>query len=145
MPTTSEPAWPEPVWIDEEEAIAINAVAVARFGGLSGDVRDETILKAALGRPLNKWHYDEPKPDIYTLAAAYCFALVKGHAFHDGNKRTAYIVAIVFLDLNGINCAPEQADIVTTMLGAADGSVTEEELAEWFKRNCPEKERQANV
>ena len=125
----------ESIWMSEDEFTAINAQAVALFGGLSGDVRDENILKAALGRPLNKWHYDEPKPDIFTLAAAYCFALVKGHPFCDGNKRTAYIVAIVFLELNGIVCVPEQADIVQTMRGAADGSVSEERLAHWFKAN----------
>jgi len=60
---------------------------------------------------------------------------VKGHVFHDGNKRTAYIVAIVFLEQNGVTCAPEQADIVATMLGAADGSVSEDDLARWFEAN----------
>jgi len=106
------------------------------FGGLSGEVRDENLLKVALGHPLNKWHYDDPNPNLITLAAAYCFALVKGHVFHDGNKRTAYIVAIVFLEQNGVTCAPEQADIVATMLGAADGSVSEDDLARWFETNA---------
>ena len=129
------PVESEPIWLNEDEVTAISAQAVAMFGGLSGEVRDENLLKAAVGRPLNKWHYDEPKPDIFTLAAAYCFALVKGHVFHDGNKRTAYIVAIVFLQQNGITCAPEQADIVATMLGAADGSVSEDDLARWFEAN----------
>ena len=129
----------EPAWMSEEEVAAISMQAVALFGGFSGDVRAENLFKAALGRPLNKWHYDEPKPDIFTLAAAYCFALVKGHVFHDGNKRTAYIVAIAFLELNDFICTPEQADIVKTMLGAADGSVTEERLAHWFKTNSTAK------
>ncbi len=114
---------------------AISAQAVAMFGGLSGEVRDENLLKAALGRPLNKWHYDESKPNIFALAAAYCFALVKGHVFHDGNKCTAYIVAIVFLEQNGVICAPEQTDIVATMLGASDGSVSENDLVGWFEAN----------
>jgi death-on-curing protein len=129
------PAPQEPVWISENKVAAISVQAVAQFGGLSGDVRDENLFKAALGRPLNKWHYDDPKPDIFTLAAAYCFALVKGHPFHDGNKRTAYIAAIVFLELNGVICAPVQAGIVNTMLGAAEGTVTEEQLGNWFKVN----------
>lgn len=123
----------EPIWIDEDEAVAISALSAAQFGGLSSDIRDENLLKAALGRPLNKWHYEEPKPDIFTLAAAYCFALVKGHPFHDGNKRTAYLVAIVFLDLNGFTCAPGQVEIIEIVCGAADSSVSEEQLAEWFK------------
>lgn len=125
----------EPVWLDEDAVAAIGAQAVALFGGLSAGVRDDNLLKAALGRPLNKWHYDDPKPDIFALAAAYCFALVKGHVFDDGNKRAAYIAAVVFLELNDVRCAPAQTDIVRTMLGAADGSVSEGDLAAWFEVN----------
>jgi len=125
----------EPVWLTEKEAVAISANSVALFGGFSSEVRDGNLLKAAIGRPLNKWHYDEPKPDLFTLAAAYCFALCKGHAFLDGNKQTAYIIAVVFLELNGISCTPEQEDIIRTILGLADGSIDEKNLADWFQRN----------
>ncbi|MEQ8229550.1 MAG: type II toxin-antitoxin system death-on-curing family toxin [Rhodospirillales bacterium] len=125
----------EPEWLDERIVTAISAQAVATFGGLSDDVRDENLLKAALARPLNKWHYDDPRPDIFSLAAAYCFAIVKGHPFHDGNKRTAYLAAVVFLELNGIVCAPKQIDIIETMLGAAAGSIDESDLAVWFETN----------
>ena len=125
----------DPIWVTEEEVVAISLQTVAMFGGLSGDVRDENILNAALGRPLNKWHYDSPKPDIFVLAAAYCFALCKGHVFHDGNKRTAYIVAVVFLELNGELCSPDQLNIIKTMLGVADGTIGENELGQWFRSN----------
>ncbi len=130
---------PGPRWLDETIVTALSVQAVAQFGGLSGEVRDENLLKAALGRPLNKWHYDDPKPDLFVLAAAYCFAIVKGHPFHDGNKRTAYLAATVFLELNGVVCEFDQEDIIKTMLGAAAGTVSEEELAEWLKRNGTEK------
>jgi len=123
----------KPEWLDERIVTALSVQAVAMFGGLSGDVRDENLLMAALARPLNKWHYDDPRPDIYALAAAYCFAIIKGHPFHDGNKRTAYLAAITFLELNEIICTPEQADIIETMLGAAAGTVSEDDLALWFK------------
>lgn len=121
--------------MDEPAVTAISMQAVIIFGGLSGDVRYENPLRAASGRPLNKWHFDEPKPDVFTLAAAYCFALIKGRPFHDDNKRTAYIVAIGFVQLNGFSCAPEQADIVQNILGAASGTVSECQLINWFKLN----------
>tara|TARA_R110002072_G_scaffold98928_1_gene217701 strand:- start:61 stop:462 length:402 start_codon:yes stop_codon:yes gene_type:complete len=129
------PSDPDLEWLDERIVTALSVQAVAIFGGLSGNVRDENLLKAALARPLNKWHFDDPRPDIFALAAAYCFAIVKGHPFHDGNKRTAYLAAVIFLELNGIICAAKQADIINTMLGAAAGTVTESELAVWFKKN----------
>lgn len=125
----------EPIWISADEALAINRMLVAQFGGLDAGVRDENLLQAALGRPLNKWHYDEPKPDLFVLAAAYAFGVAKGHVFHDGNKRAAYVVAVTFLDVNGIVCAPAQADIVETMVAVADGSMSEAALADWFRNN----------
>ncbi len=125
----------EQIWVADDEAVAISVQSVAMFGDLSGEVRGENLLKAAMACPLNKWHYDDPRPDIFTLAAAYCFGLVKGHSFHDGNKRTAHIVAIIFLELNGHECAPDQVDIVNTILAAADGTIGEEELSGWFAKH----------
>jgi death-on-curing protein len=91
----------DPIWISDAEAVAINAHAIDLFGGLQAGVRDETLLQAALARPLNKWHYDEPHPDVFELAAAYAFALCKGRVFHAGNKRTSHAVAATFLENNG--------------------------------------------
>ena len=125
----------EPLWVSAEEAVAINRMLVAQFGGLDAGVRDENLLKAALARPLNKWHYDEPRPNLFVLAAAYAFGIAKGYVFHDGNKRAAYVVALTFLEMNDVACAPAQTDIVETMVAVADGSMSEAELAEWFRSN----------
>src|SRR4029453_1809037 len=108
---------------------------VAQFGGLDAGVRDENLLQAALGRPLNKWPYDEPKPTLFVLAAAYAFGIAKGDVFHDGSKRAADVVAVTFLEMNDIVSAPAQSDIVETMVAVADGSMSEAELAEWFRSN----------
>src|SRR5262249_17530097 len=108
---------------------------VAQFGGLDAGVRDENLLQAALARPLNKWHYDEPKPNLFILAAAYAFGMAKGHVFHDGNKRAAYVVAVTFLEMSDVVCAPSQSDIVETMVAVAEGSMSESELGDWFRTN----------
>jgi death-on-curing protein len=86
----------EPVWITDREAVALNHRLIALFGGLGGGARDENLLQAALARPLNKWHYDDPRPDLFALAAAYVFAIARGQVFIDGNKRTGHAVAAVF-------------------------------------------------
>ncbi|MBI2736963.1 MAG: type II toxin-antitoxin system death-on-curing family toxin [Rhodospirillales bacterium] len=104
------------------------------FGGLEGGVRDETLFQAALARPLNKWHYEEPRPDIFELAAAYAFALCKGHVFHDGNKRTSHAVAAIFLEMNGWSHETDEPDVVRTMIGVAEGSMKEPALAAWLRR-----------
>ena len=124
----------EPIWIDDREAVAINARAIDLFGGMQAGVRDDALLKAALARPLNKWHYEQTRPDIFDLAAAYAFALCKGQVFHDGNKRTSHAVAAIFLEINGWRHECPEPEVVLTMVGVANGSIGEGEIASWFRR-----------
>ncbi len=123
----------EPNWVAEEVARAINEHQIARYGGLSAGVRDDNLFMAALARPLNKWHYEEPQPDLFELAAAYCFAVVKGHVFHDGNKRSGHMIAALFIEQNGLRHEAEEADVVAMMVAVAEGSVGEGGLARWFR------------
>jgi death-on-curing protein len=123
----------EPVWVTEEVARAINEHQIARYGGFQSGVRDENLFMAALGRPLNKWHYEEPQPDLFDLAAAYCFAIVKGHVFHDANKRSGHLIAITFLRQNGFRPTAPEVDVVAMMVNVANGSVGEGGLARWFR------------
>jgi death-on-curing protein len=95
-------------------------------------VREENTLEAVLARPQQRWHY-EPQSDIATLAAAYGWGLVTSHPYRDGNKRTAFLAMIIFLGLNGFDLEATQEEVVTTMLAAAAGQLTEAQLAEWVR------------
>lgn len=123
-----------PEWLDAREAEFINHQLIAAFGGVGAGVRDQNLLEAAVARPLNQWAYAETEPDLFDLAAAYCFALCKGHAFYDGNKRTAHAVAAVFMQNNGIRHEPPESDIVAWMLALAEDRVREGEMAAWFRQ-----------
>jgi death-on-curing protein len=68
------------------------------------------------------------------LAAAYAFGLAHNHGFADGNKRTAWVAARLFLADNGFVLRVAPADAVRTMEALAAGTVSEEELAEWFRQ-----------
>lgn len=103
--------------------------------GLPPKVRDIDYLRNALTRPINKWCYERPGPDLFGLAAAYCFGIVTNHVFIDGNKRSGFMAAVIFLGMNGVRCDFQADDIVATMLKVADGSWGEAELAEWFRLN----------
>ena len=96
-------------------------------------VKDENALEAALARPMNKAAYGET--NLAGLAAAYAFGLAKAHAFHDGNKRIAFLSAALFLRLNGVGFEPEQTDVVITIRNLAAGSISEDELAARFAAN----------
>jgi death-on-curing protein len=120
----------EPLWITEREARVLHERLIALFGGRGGGPRDRNLLQAALARPINEWHYEDRRPDSYALAAAYGFAIARGHVFPDGNKRTAHAVAAVFLENNGVSHLPPEGDVVSVMVAVADGAMAEDELAE---------------
>ncbi len=122
----------EPVWIRPEIVRAVHSRQLAEHGGTDG-VRDEGLLDSALARPKNLFAYSTDPPDLGALAAAYAFGLVKNHPFVDGNKRTAFVVCRVFLMLNGEDLEATKEEKYLTVLRVADGSVSEEELADWMR------------
>lgn len=95
-------------------------------------MRDENALESALARPRQKWSYGN-SPDIAVLAAAYGFGLVRNHPYRDGNKRIGFLAMATFLGLNGYELETTDADVVTTMLALADGSLSEAELSKWIR------------
>jgi death-on-curing protein len=117
-------------WVALDVVRAIHDRQLAEHGGLAG-TRDAALVESALARPQNLAAYGEP--DAADLAAAYAYALAKNHGFSDGNKRTAWVVARLFLRLNGVTLKFDPVDAVTLMLGVAGGTVSEAELAAWFR------------
>jgi len=122
----------EPFWIQRDEALAIHDRQLAEHGGGVG-VRDDGAFESALARPINKWSYGED--DLASLAAAYAFGIARNHAFVDGNKRTAWVLARLFLVLNGAELRFSPADAIAVMLALAAGELSEDEMADWFRRH----------
>ena len=121
----------EPRWISKRAALAMHQEQLAEHGGSNG-IRDESLLDSALAKPHNVFAYAE-NPDIFRLAASYAFGIARNHAFIDGNKRTALVVSLTFLHLNGLAIVSEKEDVYFTFLHLAEGSLSEEQLAEWFR------------
>lgn len=119
-------------WIDLEGALAAHAEQLWQHGGAEG-IRDAGALESALARPLNAAAYGEPDPAA--LAAAYAFGLVRNHPFVDGNKRTAAVVSVGFLFLNGFGFAAPEAELAVHFEALAAGELSEDEIAEWFRRH----------
>jgi death-on-curing protein len=77
-----------------------------------------------------------PEPVLVAdLAAAYAFGLARNLPFVDGNKRISFIVAELFLSLNGYELAVDDAAAYETWMSLADGSLSEEQLAGWLRSN----------
>lgn len=121
----------EPVWLDRAVALAIHDRQLAEHGGAHG-VRDEGALESALARAVNRWAYGED--DRCALAAAYAFGVARNHPFADGNKRTAWVLARLFLRLNGQTIGFTTQDAIDVVLALAAGELSEDELADWFRQ-----------
>lgn len=121
----------EPIWIGRTEALAIHERQLAEHGGGPG-LRDGGLLDSALARPVNQWLYGEE--DVPALAAAYAFGVARNHPFVDGNKRTAWVLARLFIALNGGELRFTPGEAITAMLALAAGELGEAELADWFRQ-----------
>ena len=118
-------------WVAVDVIYAIHERQLAEHGGLDG-VRDGNAVESALARPQNLAAYSEP--DGAALAASYAFGIARNHGFADGNKRTAWVIARLFLADNGFSLRFDALDAIRTMMDVAAGAISEEQLAEWFRR-----------
>ena len=123
----------EPIWLDSQDLYVLHNQLLARFGGLEG-IRDEGLLESALNRPVQKFQY-EPKSTLPKLAASYSYGIARNHPFFDGNKRSALLAAIVFLEINGMKFHATEEEAVLETLALAAGERTEEEYASWLTKN----------
>ncbi len=105
---------------------------LAEHGGSEG-IRDEALLESALGRPENLLIYG--KPSVFDLAAAYACGIIKNHPFVDGNKRTGFMAAFVFLGINQIDFVVDESEVVLQTIAVASGELSEEAYATWLKEH----------
>ncbi len=109
----------DPVWIDERDAWALHERMLALHGGAAG-IRDAGLLISALARAQQQFAYQEGA-DVIDMAAAYTSGIVRNHPFIDGNKRTGFVVGILFLELNGYRFTASEEAAAQAVLEMAAG------------------------
>lgn len=117
------------IWLSFELAVAVHAEQLAAHGGRKG-LRDPGLLSAAIARPRNLAQYG--RHGLAELAASYAYGLVRNHCFADANTPTAAVLSECFLRLNGAALRASDAELAVAFLELADGSLSEEELTDWF-------------
>jgi len=121
----------EPHWITKDILLAVHAELLNRFGGLSG-IRNEGLLDSALNRPKHLVYYGSPT--LFQMAASYSHEIVKNHPFLNGNKRTGFMSAYIFLGVNGWSLEAPEEEAVLEALALAAGETSEEAYAAWLER-----------
>lgn len=120
-------------WVPEAAVRAMHSELIAAHGGRAG-IRDDGLLTSALAVPRNKRVYGASS-SVFELAAAYGLAIARNHPFVDGNKRVAFSVMYVFLEMNGHVLEAPEVEVVDVMLRVAVGELAEEDLADWLRKN----------
>ncbi len=124
----------EPVWIDYRDALALHDRVLVLFGGAEG-VRDDALLESALARPRQLWVYAE-SPGTMAMAAAYTAGIVRNHPFADGNKRTAFLVGVLFLELNGYSFSASEEEAAKAVIDLASGVLSEAGYIAFLRTNA---------
>jgi death-on-curing protein len=122
----------EPIWIEDELVLAIHDRQLVEHGGAEG-LRDESLLHSALGRPMNQFAYETT--DVVELAAKYTAGIVQNHPFVGGNKRTGFVVGVLFLELNGYRFTASEEAAARAILELAAGRMDEKGFCEFVRAN----------
>ncbi|WP_426254257.1 type II toxin-antitoxin system death-on-curing family toxin [Paenibacillus pabuli] len=96
-------------------------------------VKNYSLLDSAVNRPQQTLFGKDAYPSLFDKASALLESLVKNHCFHNGNKRTAYLVTKSFLMLNGFHLQMERQYTVEFMVNIAEGKHSFESIANILK------------
>ena len=129
----------EPLWIEERDALAIHDRLLALHGGATG-LRDQGLLESALARPRQHYSYARIS-DIVALAALYTVDIVGNHPFVDGNKRTGFVIGVLFLELHGYDFNASEEDATQAVMGLAAGTLDELAYTAWLRANAKRNRR----
>ena len=121
------------VWIDERDALALHGRLLSLYGGAPG-MRDPGLLESALARPRHLHVYAD-NPDVIELAAAYTVGIIPKHPLVDGNKRTGFVVGVLFLEINGYRLTASEEDATQAVLSMAEGTLDEAAFLLWLRSN----------
>ena len=122
----------EPTWIEAALVQAIHDRQLAEHGGAEV-LRDESLLHSALARAPNHLAYSST--DTVELAAKYTAGIVKNHPFLDGNKRTGFVVGVLFLELNGFRFTASEEAAAQAVLDLASGKMDEDGYCTFLRAN----------
>jgi len=129
----------QPLWIDERDALVIHDRLLALHGG-AGGLRDRALLESALARPRQHYAY-AAKPDFVEMAALYTAGIVRNHPFVDGNKRTGFLIGVLFMELHGFDFEANEEDAAQAVFALAAGALDETAYTAWLRANSKLKRR----
>ena len=122
----------EPLFLSVKEVLNIHDLQIEEYGGIRG-IRDNNLLESAVMMPQASFGGEYLHNDLFEMAAAYAFHIAENQPFLDGNKRTALVAALVFLDINGFEILDTKMRLYDAMIAIANKQMNKYDLAELLK------------
>lgn len=120
-------------WLSATEVRQIHD-SILEPGQLAGE-SDTRPVDSALARVEQQVHYGQIKPDVIQIAATYAVVISRAHSFSDGNKRTALVSMLMFLDAHGYDLNIDQIELADRMEDCAAGRIDDAVLWEVIFRH----------
>jgi death on curing protein len=125
-----------PEFLSLDDVLESHAEQIAAYGGSDG-IRDAGLLESAVAQPQAMFGGQYLHADVFEMAAAYLFHIVKNHPFIDGNKRVGLEAALLFLEINGHSVETTDETLVDLVLQTAESRATKQQIAEFFRSHGP--------
>ena len=118
----------EPEFLTLEDVLQIHKVQIEAYGGIRG-IRDQGLLESAVMMPQATFGGEYLHQNLFEMASAYAFHIAENQPFLDGNKRTALVSALVFLDINGFEILDQEMRLYDAMIAIANKQMDKYDLA----------------
>ena len=125
-----------PLFLELGEVVQIHRDQIDRYGGAQG-IRDIGLLQSALATPAAGAGDNYFHEDLFAMAAAYLFHIIRNHPFVDGNKRVGAVAAFIFLALNGIDLDASEEEFEALVMAVAEGRLGKIDVAQFFRQHAP--------
>jgi len=117
-----------------EQLLQIHALVVDATGGGMG-LRDLGRLDSAIAVQTQNVFGEELYPTVIEKAAAMMRGIIADHPFVDGNKRTAMLVGLTLLEINGLQFVAQVGEIENFAVRIATGKLDVPVIAAWLRKN----------
>ena len=118
----------EPEFLNVADVLEIHEEQILAYGGIRG-IRDNGLLESAVMMPQASFGGEYLHNGLFEMAAAYAFHVAENQPFLDGNKRTALVACLVFLDINGFVILDVEMRLYTAMIAIANKEMDKYDLA----------------
>jgi len=123
----------EPTFLELGEILLIHENKLELYEGSPGE-SDIGILQSAAAMPRAGIADRYLHENIFEMAAAYLYYIVRDHPFVDGNKRTGAVAAMVFLAMNDVAILVDEDGLEAMVRSVAEGTTTKDDVVTFFRK-----------